>query len=235
MIRIAICDNEAAEAERIEGYVRDAYDFDISVYTKSEELARSIADGAAFDMYLLDVVMPPPDGIALARMIREKDEAATIIYLTSFEEHSMEAYRVQASQYLIKPVSPETLGREIDRALVTMKAKKSNTFLLKTKDGATAIPFYKIVCCELKNRALALQTADGRTHVSVSLHSSFEEAVAPLLADERFISPHVSFIVNMDYVTGLQGSNLVMKTGGTAPIARRLLAEIKEKYTRHFL
>lgn len=234
MIRVAICDNEADETKQIEGYVRDGYDFDISVYICSEELWRNVSEGAAFDLYLLDVVMPAPNGIELARMIRENDEAAAIIFLTSHEEHSLAAFRVRASQYLIKPVSHETLRREIDYALITLNAKNKKTFPLKTKDGIQAIPFYKIVCCELKDRTLCLLTSDGQMHESVSLRSSFEEAVAQLLADDRFICPYISVAVNMEYVTNLQRNDLVLKTGGTVPIARRLLTNVKDKYIRHF-
>jgi DNA-binding LytR/AlgR family response regulator len=234
MAKIAICDDEIDEAARIEEFVR-AYDHcDIAVYNNSRELVWAIEDGATFDVYLLDVVMPKPDGIELARIIRRTDETAAIIYLTNHDERALDAFRVQASQYLTKPVSRETLFRELDAALTAIKTKKSQTFLLKTKDGTQALPIHRIAYCELENRAISCVTADGKKQTSITLREPFEEALASLLNDNRFIRPHVSFAVNLDYVESLKGTSLIMKTGASIPIAHRASSEIKEKYLRHF-
>ncbi len=234
MLRVAICDDEFDEAGRIESFVRAYDDLDVSVYTNSGELARAIEGGAAFDLYLLDVVMPKPDGIELARLIRETDATAAIIYLTSHDGHALDAYRVRASQYLMKPVDFKTLRQEMDVALTALKARNSNTFLVKTKNGAEAIPFHRIVYCELVGRALCCVTADGKKHGSVTLRVPFEKSVAKLYTDGRFVRPHVSFVVNMDYVARLKGDALVMKTGEEIPITHRAAGEIKEKYLKHF-
>lgn len=234
MLKVAICDDDVSEVKKIESFIRVYDDFDITAYTSSKRLANVIRDGAVFDVYLLDVVMPRPDGIELARLIRKMDEKAVIIYLTSHDGRALDAFRVRASQYLSKPVNRETLYRELDTALTAVKAKTSKTFLLKTKDGAEAIPFHRIVCCELEGRVLCCVTADGEKHRSVTLRSSFDDAVSALTADDRFIRPHTSFVVNMDYVKSIQGNFFLMKTGSNIPIARRTLGEIKEKYLRYF-
>ncbi len=178
--------------------------------------------------------MPSPDGIELARFIREKDRAAAIIYLTSHDGRSLDAFRVRASQYLIKPVSLDTLRTELDLALTGLKARNGKTFIMKTRDGAFAIPFHNIVNCELVDRSLCCLTADGEKHVSVTLRGPFAEAVAQLLADRRFLGPHTSFLVNMEYVRGIQADMLLMRIGPDIPIAHRLISKIKEKYLQYF-
>ncbi len=234
MLRIAICDDEAAEVKKIESFVRSYEDFDISTYTSSSELVRDINSGVLYDLYLLDVVMPKPDGIELARLIREFDETAVIIYLTSHDGRALDAFRVRASQYLVKPINCEMLHVELDMALTAVKARNKKTFILKAKHGTDAIPFHRIVSCELVGRALLLVTADGDTHTSVTLRVPFDEIVSPLLADSRFLRPHMSFVVNMDFVKSIQGCLLIMKVGTDVPIVRRILSEIKEKYLNHF-
>ena len=235
MLKVAICDDDAAEVKKIEDFVR-AYngDFDITVYTSSKKLEQAIEDGIAFDLYLLDVVMPKPDGIELARLIRGIDETAAIIYLTSHDGHALDAFSVRASQYLTKPVCRKTLYRELDAALTVVKKRKANTFLLKTKDGWQTIPFHRLVYCELEGRALCCVTADGEQHRGVTLREPFEKAVSTLLTNGSFICPHVSFVVNMDYVKSIQGNFFMMKIGGTVPITRRSAGEIKEKYLQYF-
>ncbi len=234
MLRIAICDDEADELKKIEDLVRAYDDVDIVAYSSSKELAWDIDDGTSFDLYLLDVVMPRPDGIELARLIREMDESSAIIYLTNHDGRALEAFHVRASQYLTKPVDRAILYRELDAAITTVKAKKSNVFLLKAKDGIQSIPFHRIVYCELQGRILCCMTADGKSHWSVTLRIPFDDAVSALMTDNRFIRPHTSFVVNLDYVKGVRGNSLIMKNGASLPITRRTLTEVKERYLQYF-
>ncbi len=234
MIKVAICDDEAAEAIKIDNFIRAYDDCDIKVYTNSQELAWDIEDGAAFDLYLLDVVMPKPDGIELAQLIRKWDETAVIIYLTSRDDRSLDAFRVFASQYLVKPVSFDTLRHVLDIAILSIKDRNARIFILKHKDGTEAIPFHRIVYCELEDRTLSCLTADNIKHRSTTLRIPFKEAVSPLIQDRRFIRPHTSYVANMDYVQSIQGNTLSMRIGGSIPIAQRALSEIKERYLRHF-
>ncbi len=234
MLRVAVCDDNMDEVRRIEGFVRAYSDFDIAVYTSSGELVNDIDDGSAFDLYLLDIVMPEPDGIELARIIRRSDSAAAIIYLTSHDGHALDAYRVHAAQYLVKPVDRDTLYRELDAAITAIKSRNANTFIIKTKDGAQVVPFHRIAYFELEGRALCCVTSDGEIHRSMTLRTPFDEAVSEIMSDSRFIRPHFSFVVNMDYIKSVNRHSIVMKSGAVIPVSHGAAGEIKEKYTRYF-
>ncbi len=225
---------KAAEVRKIEGYVRTYSDFDITAYTNSGELARDIADGAVFDLYLLDIVMPETDGIELARIIRRADKTAAIIFLTSHDAHAREAFHVRAAQYLSKPVNFETLRSELDIAITTVKERAAKTFILKTSTGTMAIPFHRIAYCELEGRSLICVTADGERHRSVTLRGAFDEAVTELMADARFLRPHMSYVVNMDYAGSIQGQSMIMNSGVHIPITHGNLKAIKGKYSDYF-
>ena len=233
-VRVAICDDDAGEVQRIEGFVNAYSDFDISAYTNSEELAKDIADGASFDLYLLDIVMPAPDGIALAQIIRRSDKTAVIIYLTSHDGRAREAFHVRAAQYLSKPVSRETLRHELDIAITAVKERNVKTFMLKTNTETIAVPFHRIVYCEHEGRAVTCVTANGEIYRSVSLRAPFDEAISELMADTRFVRPHTSFVVNMDYAKSVQAQTLLMKNGASIPITHGMVKDIKEKYIQYF-
>jgi len=234
MFKVAICDDDAEELAKIEGYVRSYADFELCVYSDSRKLIQDIKDGEAFDLYLLDIIMPKPDGLELAHLIRKTDKTAVIIFLTSHEGRALDAYRVRAAQYLTKPISQETLRGELDIALSAARAKKGKILMLKTKAGMKSIPFHKVVYCELERRCLICISADGKKYASVMLRIPFVDAVAPLLEDRRFIRPHKSFVVNMDFVSDMSTSKFLMKTGEAVPIAQSAQAETRDKYMGHF-
>ncbi len=234
MLRVAICDDDAAEVRRVESYVQAYSDFDITTYINSEELAQDIADGTVYDLYLLDIVMPDLDGIELAQIIRRTDNEAAIIFLTSHDGHARAAFHVRAAQYLTKPVGYEMLRREMDIAITTVKERNARTFLLKTNSETIAIPFHRIAYCELVDRALICETATGERHRGVTLRVPFDEAVSELMKDARFLHPHMSFVVNMDFVGSIQGQSLIMRGGMSIPITHGAMKTIKGKYYDYF-
>lgn len=69
------------------------------------------------DLALLDINMPDMNGIMLAIRIKEHYPDTAIIFLTGYSEYAVEAFRVRASGYLLKPFNREQLYREIEYAL----------------------------------------------------------------------------------------------------------------------
>ena len=69
------------------------------------------------DIALLDINMPVMDGITLAMRIKECSPDTAIIFLTGYSQYAVDAFRLHASGYLLKPVSPEQLRIETDYAL----------------------------------------------------------------------------------------------------------------------
>ena len=69
------------------------------------------------DIALLDINMPDMNGIELAARMREADPTLSIIFLTGYSEYAVDAFRLHASGYLLKPVNKQRLKEEIDHAM----------------------------------------------------------------------------------------------------------------------
>lgn len=70
-----------------------------------------------FQIYLLDVEMEVLDGFEVARFIREKDQEAIIIFITSHVEWMPEAFEVNAFHYLIKPIDELKVKQVLTKAM----------------------------------------------------------------------------------------------------------------------
>jgi two-component system, LytTR family, response regulator LytT len=68
------------------------------------------------DIVFLDVQMPGLTGFEVARRMLDKESAAHIIFVTAFDQHAIEAFEVNAVDYLLKPVDPARLELAVDRA-----------------------------------------------------------------------------------------------------------------------
>jgi len=78
------------------------------------------------ELVFLDVHMPGLDGLAVARRLRENDaELPYIIFVTAYDQHAVEAFRLEALDYLLKPVDKGRLAETIERARRVIQERKS--------------------------------------------------------------------------------------------------------------
>ena len=117
MLHIAICDDENKIREDITGTVRNYFEgVRITQFGNGHNLLESF-NRQSFDMVLLDIDMPEMNGITLAARIKQIKPDTVILFLTAYKEYAFDAFQVHPSGYLLKPVLPELLQKEIDHAM----------------------------------------------------------------------------------------------------------------------
>ena len=87
-----------------------------------------------YDLLLLDIKMKYIDGMETARRIREIDKDVTIIFITSLAQYAIEGYKVQAFDFILKPVKYEQFQVTINHALNSIKKWKKEK-MLRVIDG----------------------------------------------------------------------------------------------------
>jgi two-component system LytT family response regulator/two-component system response regulator LytT len=78
--------------------------------------AVSTIDRLQPDVVFLDVQMPGLTGFEVARRLLDNEAGAQIVFVTAFDQHAIEAFEVNAVDYVLKPVEARRLGTAIDRA-----------------------------------------------------------------------------------------------------------------------
>jgi len=121
MYRIALCDDEAAELDKLEHMLRSwrrqhaECEFSVERFLDADEmLCRILEEGYSPDLLLLDIYMQGRQGMEAAREIRKMGRRCGILFITSSKEHALEAFGVDAVQYLVKPVSDHALFPVLD-------------------------------------------------------------------------------------------------------------------------
>src|SRR5262245_1242450 len=78
--------------------------------------ALSTIDRLQPDVVFLDIQMPGLTGFQVARRMLDRQSPAQIIFVTAYDQHAIEAFEVNAVDYLLKPVDPVRLGLAVERA-----------------------------------------------------------------------------------------------------------------------
>lgn len=238
-MKIMLCDDDTEDLQDMEGLVKRYWQRrglpvpEIYLTQSSSELILRIKEGEYYDIYLLDIMMAERDGIDVARAVREAGRKSIIVYVTSSPEFALGAFGVYASGYLLKPVAEETFCECMDYALNRIFPSVESAISIKSKNGIVNINTGQLMYVQNVSRVMRICMADGEVIESVYIRQPFEEELKELLKNVRFIQPHKSFVINLDYVEKLLLHDFVMRGGTVIPISRKNLTVTKKRYLEY--
>lgn len=238
-MKIAICDDEASCREQVmeaaKQYVssRPHMNLTFTQYTHPDDLIDSVEKNGGYDVYILDIVMPGMNGISLGLRLREKGYDGKIIYLTSSEDYSLDAFRVRAFDYILKPITAEAFSKSLDEALAQISAKKDKYLLVKTKERSVRITFDSILYAALNRRSIVYYLVGGRTVESTSLRSTFSEATAELLNDPRFRLCSVGMAVNLDHINEIENEAVVFGSDTRVFLGEKYCRKLRTEWSKY--
>ncbi len=237
MYLVAICDDETAQLDETKGHLagwqanHPDCQFQIECFENPEKLLFMLREKEYTpDLLLLDIYMPEKSGIEVAKEFREMGRKGSIVFLTTSREHALEAFSVDATQYLVKPVKEQELFQVLDRLFVNTKEKK-DCLLLRIDGRICKIPLNDIVYFEAQGKNQGLHLADG-THPK--LHMTMMEIYGMLSGRREFAKVGVSYIVNLNHVDSLNAQEICLDTGKNIYLPRGAYHSLREQYFQYY-
>lgn len=232
--RILICDDDIREIGKLNELLttyqeRSGIHFDVTSCSAKAEITAALQDSSRFDILFLDIYMKQLNGLELARLVRKSNAESRIVFFSTSNAHALEAFGVQASQYLVKPVSYSDLANTMD---VLLRQGKDEPFLTVSNGSQIVKVFLRdLVCSETQRHYLELTLSNG-TGEKTRMNSA--ELYEQLKDRREFIRVGASFIVNLNYVVRISAEALELTTGRRIHVPRRAFAELKQKYFDYY-
>lgn len=232
MISIAICDDSASMVNSLNESIREyavqsGKEIRTFLYQSGTEL---LADySGKFDLIFLDIKMPGMNGVETARKIREKDTGVIIIFLTSLVQYALEGYKVNAANYLIKPVGRSRLNAELDRWIREVEQREEPYLCLHNDNGNYKVLLKNISFIETYNRNLMVHTSQ-QDIVCYWKMKEMEKRVLPY----GFARNHSSYLVNLFYVENIEKNDVRLSTGDRLPLSKAKKKEFMEKLAEYW-
>jgi two-component system response regulator AlgR len=110
-LRTLIVDDEPLAIERMQVICRDIAAIEVAGSAQDGAAALRMIDALAPDLVLLDMTMPELDGLAVARALTGRKPRPAVVFVTAHENFAVEAFDLDAVDYVLKPVTPERLER----------------------------------------------------------------------------------------------------------------------------
>ena len=238
MYRIALCDDEVVELVKTEQMLRHyeerhpETEFAIEQFESADKLLDRVREKKYVpDFILMDIYMPKKLGIDAAHELREMGNKGRIIFLTTSREHALDAFRVEASQYLVKPISEDMLFPVLDKVIAGMEETRKKYLLLRIEGRIQRIAMNDIVCCEAQGKSQYLYLSDGTQY---ELRRTMGEIYEMLACYQEFSRVGVAYIVNLEHVDSLNSHEVQMDNGRKIYLPRGAYQPLRERYFHYY-
>jgi two-component system LytT family response regulator len=187
------------------------------------------------DVVFLDIEMPRMSGFRMLEQLGEYD--FDIIFTTAYNHYSIDAIRISAFDYLVKPIGIEDLQHAVERLSKSLhKQTKDKIDILKkslsdnrtqddkiaisTTEGIEFLPIKNIIHIESKSNYSKIYLLENKTIMVTKILKDFEEMLLPY----NFYRIHNSHLINLNYIQKYvrsQGGHVILQDGTLIDISRR--------------
>lgn len=237
-LRTLIVDDEPLAVERMQVICSRLESLSVIGTASDGEAALRLVDALAPDLILLDLTMPETDGLTVARRLAQHGNAPAVIFVTAHDEFAVEAFDLDAVDYVLKPVAPDRLERAVNRALARMPVSQASAdaqegdwlseFWVPHRSELVRISVNDVMRIDAERDYVKLYVA-GQSYMLLQTITGIEAQLDPA----QFIRIHRSCILRRDYVAGLVHEGLGVWSAETADgqslrIGRTYLPAVKK-------
>lgn len=222
-LRIAIAEDEPMNLKRLQRLLEECGCKVIAAFRNGLELEEWMTTHPAIDGLFLDIQMPGLDGLALKASL---DASIPVVFVTAYQEHAAEAFDIEATDFILKPVTTDRLARALERVrrkIHPKESRKENTrFAVQAGEGLVFLEFAKITHFEVVESCV--WACSGEKRFKTRWRSLGEvEAQFP---HAGLLKIHRHLLIRPETVVGLRSS------GGGARVMVRLSGGVELEASR---
>lgn len=231
--KVLIADDEPLALDKLRRLIATEPDLEVVAAAANGTEALRLAEQLQPDVLILDIQMPPLDGIEVAHALQHAQRA--IIFTTAFPDHAVDAFATNAVDYLLKPYSRENFSRALGRARArlakpgeTARGGRSDRLLVKSRDRYVVVHVTDIEWIEAAANYVVLHASNGNHVLRGTLTDTLTE-----VGEDQFFRTGRSAAVNLDRVTEVlfdePGEHVLLLRSGARVRLQRNFRELQER------
>ena len=228
-LNCVIVDDEPMAREILISFVEKTPNLNLIASCKNAVEALQIAQNNLVDLFFLDINMPEITGLSLAKIINKKSH---IIFTTAYREYAVDGFDLQATDYLLKPISFDRFLQAIQR--ITQKDQVQQSKIVQTENNKdfifvrverkmVKVNFSDILYIESLSDYIKIHT-QKETFITRETISNIETK----LPNTNFIRVHRSFIVSLSKISSYTTETIEIENKAI-PISRSYKDSVIQK------
>ena len=205
--RLLIVDDEPLARQRLQDLVGDIGGYEVVSEAANGVEAIALLQQAQVDIVLADIRMPVMDGIELAQHLRGLEKPPHLIFTTAYDHHALQAFELNAIDYLLKPIRSERLATalakarplqpEQSQALQTLQQTHAH-LSIQERGKVLLIPVTEVLYFRAELKYVTVRTREKSYLLETSLNQ-LEQTYA-----EQFVRIHRNALVARDAISGFE-------------------------------
>ena len=244
-LRVLVVDDEPLARARLKTLLEDCRNPAAAVQAQAGNAvqAMELLQHQRFDVALLDIHMPGADGLTLAQSLRTLPQPPALIFVTAHAEHAVQAFELEATDYLTKPVRLERLQSALQKAERFLQsrgngpmAEVEEVLIIQDRNRTERVPLADVVYFKAELKYITVRTAARQFILDGSLNE-LEEKYA-----DRFLRIHRNALIARRAARALEkhhdpeeGEGWAVRLDGVAEVllvSRRQVALVREMLAR---
>lgn len=224
MLKIAFVDNEKDQLNLLKEYCqRFEKESDCLMKYVFYENAFDLLEAYSgdFDAIFLDIDMPQMDGMTAATHLRKIDEKTILIFITNWTKYALEGYKVDAMDYILKPVSYFNFSLELKK-IISRRRENEDYLWIRTRSCTKRLPAREIVYISIFNHDVSVRISEEE----YTFRGTLKE-IETKMNSKLFARCHNCYVVNLAHVTEIRD--------GFAILDDRFKVEISRSRKKEFL
>ncbi|MFD0835721.1 LytR/AlgR family response regulator transcription factor [Mariniflexile aquimaris] len=221
-MKCVIIDDEPLAIDVIESYIKQVGGLEIVVKCTNPLEAITVLNKHKVDLIFLDIEMPNLSGIDLVKAL---DNMPQFIFTTAYPQYALDGFNLNATDYLVKPIPFHRFLKAVTRAKEKYELENKSGI---TQDVAADTIYTRIqdnfifVKSEYENIKIDIDSIKyiqglkdyikiytSKSDKAILTLSSFKDILSKL-PSSNFIRVHRSFVVNIDFITALQKTKIIV-------------------------
>jgi DNA-binding LytR/AlgR family response regulator len=201
VIRALLVDDEAPARSELRYLLAAHAEVEVVGEAASAAEALKLAAAVPYDVVFLDIEMPGLSGLEAARLVHDRPNRPELVFVTAHEQYAVDAFAVEALDYLLKPVDPERLTQVVRRLVERRRAPAPPVEKLPVVSGGQTVllDWDEIHFARADGDYSRVHTYDRSYLCTQSLRQLETE-----LPDRRFARIHRSYLVNLAKVAAVK-------------------------------
>ena len=234
MINIAIVEDEEQMSnqlsECIEKFFKETDCFPIiEKYNNGNNFLNNF--DMQYDLIFMDINLIDSNGIEIAKKIREKDDKVLLVFVTSLSNYALEGYKVNAFDYILKPITYFTFSLSMKRIYHNLSLSKDENVVITNRQMMKKIPIISIKYIEVNNHKLIFHTEEGVFESSSGTLKNYAE----MFKKYFFVLCNSCYLVNLKFVSSVSKTQLMIGEDTLSisrPKRKEFLAELNKYYAK---
>jgi two-component system LytT family response regulator len=235
-MKVLVIDDERLARQELKKLLKKHQEIEIIGEAANADIAAEMIKEKKPDLIFLDIQMPGKTGFEL---LEELDEVPIVIFVTAYDEYAIKAFKVNALDYLLKPVEPKLLSAAIDKVF-SMHSNEGKTIehvdklssdgqiFLKDGDKCWFVTLKDVRMFESEGNYVRVFFDNHKPLILKSLNNLEKK-----LDESTFFRANRKFIINLKWIESIEnwfsGGLLVkLKGGETVEVSRRQAARFKD-------